>query len=73
MFQVARRLWSRLLSGYWFIPSTAIVITASAALALTELDHRLAENGQHLGFTGGPASARALLSTIADSMLTLTA
>ncbi len=73
MLQVARRLWSRLLSGYWFIPSTAIVITASAALALTELDHRLAENGQHLGFTGGPASARALLSTIADSMLTLTA
>lgn len=68
-----RRAWSRLASGYWFIP-TAIVAAASAvALGLLALDAHLESGGHQIGFTGGPESARALLSSIASSMLTLTA
>ncbi len=43
------------------------------AFGLLELDDRLVSDGRRLGFTGGPDSARAILSSIATSMMTLTA
>lgn len=68
-----RRTWSGLVSGYWFIPTAIIVATLVGALALLALDAQLESDGRQVGFTGGPDSARALLSSIASSMLTLTA
>jgi uncharacterized membrane protein len=60
-------------SSYWAIPAAIVASGSAGALALLEWDARLESGGRPLGFTGGPDSARALLSTIATSMLTLTA
>ena len=68
-----RRAWSRLVSGYWFIPGGIVVAASAVALGLLELDARLLADGRSIGFTGGAESARALLSSISSSMLTLTA
>ncbi|HEV2068651.1 MAG TPA: DUF2254 domain-containing protein [Acidimicrobiales bacterium] len=68
-----RRAWSRLVSGYWFIPGGIVVAASAVALGLMELDARLVADDRSIGFTGGAESARALLSSIASSMLTLTA
>ncbi|MBW3575875.1 MAG: DUF2254 domain-containing protein [Actinobacteria bacterium] len=68
-----RRAWSPLVSGYWFIPGGIVVAASAVALGLLELDARLVADSRNIGFTGGPESARALLSSIASSMLTLTA
>lgn len=68
-----RRAWSRLVSGYWFIPGGIVVTASAVALGFLELDTRLLADGRSIGFTGGAESARALLSSIASSMLTLTA
>ena len=68
-----RRAWSPLVSGYWFIPGGIVVAASAVALGLLELDEWLVADGRSIGFTGGAESARALLSSIASSMLTLTA
>jgi uncharacterized membrane protein len=68
-----RRLWSTLLSGYWFVPGVTVLTISGLALALLALDHDLVQSGSQVGFGGGPDSARALLSAIASSTLTLTA
>lgn len=68
-----RRAWSQLVSGYWFIPTGILLAASALAFALVELDTRLEARGRRLGFTGGPDSARELLSAIASSTLTLTA
>lgn len=68
-----RRVWSGLVAGYWFIPTAIVVATMIGTLALLALDAQLQSDGRRIGFTGGPDSARALLSSIASSMLTLTA
>lgn len=68
-----RRAWSGLISGYWFIPTAVVVAALVGALGLLSLDVQLESDGRQVGFTGGPDSARALLSSIASSMLTLTA
>ncbi len=73
LFGRLRRAWSRLVSGYWFIPGGVVVGASAVALGLLELDARLVADSRNIGFTGGPESARALLSSIASSMLTLTA
>lgn len=64
--------WSSLLSGYWFVPSSTVLLISGLALGLLAIDEQLAANNR-VGFTGGPDSARALLSSIASSTLTLTA
>ena len=49
-----------------------LVVVSGLAFALVEIDAHL-DPGRRVGFTGGPASARELLSAIASSTLTLTA
>ena len=68
-----RRLGARLLAGYWFLPTGTVVLAGGLAVALLELDEHLAGSGRRVGFSGGPDSARELLSSIASSTLTLTA
>ncbi len=69
----ARRLQSRLLSGYWFVPTSTVLVISGLAYGLLAVDRRIQSNGARVGFNGGPGSARELLSAIASSMMTLTA
>lgn len=68
-----RRRWTILLSGYWFLPAATVLLISGLALALLAVDRDLAGSQRQIGFAGGPDSARALLSAIASSTLTLTA
>ncbi|CAN5900451.1 DUF2254 domain-containing protein [soil metagenome] len=68
-----RRRWSILLSGYWFVPGVTVLLISGLARVLLAVDRDLAGSGRQIGFAGGPDSARALLSAIASSTLTLTA
>ena len=68
-----RRSWATLRSGYWFVPTLIVSFVSAVAFALVELDSRLNADDRRAGFTGGPGSAREVLSTIASSTLTLTA
>jgi uncharacterized membrane protein len=66
-------VWARVRDGYWLIPGACLVAAGVLALAMVRLDTSLQQRGSVLAFTGGPESARSLLSTISTSMLTLTA
>ena len=70
-------LRERLRSSLWFTPSLFIGGALLAALVLAAVDRELAEtpSGERLllMFSGGPEAARAVLETIAGSILTLTA
>jgi uncharacterized membrane protein len=66
-------VWARVRDGYWLIPAACLVAAGLLALAMVQLDTSLQQRGSVLAFTGGPESARSLLSTISTSMLTLTA
>ena len=68
-----KRLLSRLGDAYWPIPAVCVAASAALAFGLVHLDEGLQRGGLRFAFTGGPDSARSLLSTIASSMLTLTA
>ncbi len=50
-----------------------MLVAVALAVVLSQLDQELQRGGSEFAFTGGPDSARSLLSTIAASMLTLTA
>lgn len=73
MLAPIRRWWSGLVSGYWFLPTAILAVISALAFALVAVDVRLDGEGRRVGFTGGPASAREILSAIASSTLTLAA
>lgn len=64
--------WSRdrLSESLWFVPAVCMV-GAAAVLILVRLD-RLGGSPGLIGFTGGPDSARSILSTSGSSVLVLT-
>jgi uncharacterized membrane protein len=66
-------LWAKLREGYWAIPAACVVVGGALAISLVHLDHGLDREGLTVAFTGGPESARSLLSTIATAMFSLTA
>ncbi len=70
-------LWGDLRSGLWFVPGLMTVAAALLALALVELDRRLLADGEaasfYLAFGGGVQGARGVLTTIAGSLMTVTA
>lgn len=69
-------LRERLRSSLWFVPSLFIAVAVLAAIGLETLDRWLGRtlSGERilLVFSGGPDAARAVLETIASSILTLT-
>ena len=71
-----KHLGSRLTGNYWFIPSALMVFAVGLAFLMPWIDRQL---GGTVGtipswiFGGGPDGARALLSTIAGSMMTVAA
>lgn len=62
-------LRERLDASFWVIPMTLAGLSILAGLATLELDDAVDTS---LGFSGGPESARSVLSTIAASMITFT-
>ena len=67
-------LWIHLRASYWFIPSLMAIVAILTAIGLVHLDTRLGDSWlrdyQWL-YANQPAGARALLSTVAGSMITV--
>ena len=68
-----RLLGNKLRSNYWLLPALCLAGAVLLATVLVEVDEGLQRRGAAWAFAGGPDSARSLLSTIATSMMTLTA
>ena len=69
-----RALWERIRGTYWAVPSAMAAVSAVFSIVMVEVDRAL--TAQFLSelswvFTGGPEGARAVLSTIAASMITV--
>lgn len=66
--------WITVRSGYWFIPSVMSITALLAAVAAVRLDAQLGQSWLHNSewlYANQPAGARALLSTVAGSMITV--
>jgi uncharacterized membrane protein len=66
--------WFWLRASYWFVPALMAVLAVGLATLTLTLDRRLGSAGvRALSWTyaGGPEGARAVLSTIAGSMITV--
>jgi uncharacterized membrane protein len=60
-------------TGFWFVPSIMLALSAGLALTLLYVDERFdpgIRNSIAWAYSGGPEGARSLLSTIAGSMIT---
>jgi uncharacterized membrane protein len=69
-----RTKWDRLRSSYWFIPSVMATASIVLALASVRLDEHFRDDAlrpQGWIYSGGPEGARAVLSTIAGSIITV--
>ena len=64
-------LWRRVWEPFWVLPVTLTAASAVLAVALPALDRALSASVPWL-FQGGPDGARALLSTIATAMISVT-
>ena len=66
--------WGRLNSSFWFMPAVMAVIAVAFSFLLIEVDTLRAVDltkDPNAMFTFGPEGARAILSTIASSMITV--
>lgn len=71
-----RQIWEVLHSSYWFVPTVMAVIAGSLAFGLLTVDRAgYAGPIEKLGwiYTGGADGARSLLSTVAGSIVSITA
>ena len=60
-------------TGFWFLPMLMLAAAAGTALLMLHLDRNLdpgVKSAVDWAYSGGPAGARSLLSTIAGSMIT---
>lgn len=68
------RIWERLRTSYWFIPGLMAIGAAGLAAGAEAVDHRTPlDTIEALAwiYRGGPDGARAVLSTVAGSMITV--
>lgn len=69
------KIWDALHTSYWFVPTLMAISAVALAFFMLTLDQKLGSGlVKELGwiYTGGPDGARAVLSTIAGSMITVT-
>ena len=69
-----RALWERMRGTYWAVPSAMVAVSVAFSIVMIDVDRALtAQLLSELSwvFTGGPEGARAVLSTIAASMITV--
>lgn len=69
------KFWDSLRSSYWFVPSLMAVGAVLLSFGMIALDRRLGDTGivKRIGwiYSGSPEGARALLSMVAGSMITV--
>ncbi|KAM3100764.1 DUF2254 domain-containing protein [Phormidesmis sp. 146-12] len=65
------KLWDSLQSSYWFLPTLIAVLMAVLALILLYIDWIGKAPGFWWLYTGSPAGARSMLSTVAGAMATV--
>ena len=68
--------WEQLRTSFWFVPTLMVGAAVALAIATIALDEAIRfVIVQELGwiYTGGPEGARALLSTVASSVITVLA
>jgi uncharacterized membrane protein len=67
--------WNRLVNNYWFVPATMVALSIGLSVLLPLVDHILGDSAvvPDWIYGGGPDGARALLTTIAGSMITVAA
>ncbi|CAN5539084.1 DUF2254 domain-containing protein [soil metagenome] len=67
--------WDHLRGTFWFVPLLMVIGAVALSLMMLTLDKAAAERGLELSlawtFTRGPAGSRALLATVAGSMITI--
>jgi uncharacterized membrane protein len=68
--ETARLMLDALRTSFWFVPAAMLVASALLAFAASRLD-ALVETGRSLGWIDTADSARAILTTIAGSMITV--
>lgn len=74
MLSRLRHHWERLRAAYWFVPGLMSAGAVPLAFAVVAFDRRIADGGGELPdllYAAGPEGARALLSAIAASMITV--
>jgi uncharacterized membrane protein len=66
-------LWDKLQSSYWFVPSVMTSVAVALAFILLAADRRIDGDSSWLGWAygGGADGARALLSAVASSTITV--
>ncbi|MBH8552972.1 DUF2254 domain-containing protein [Nostocaceae cyanobacterium CENA357] len=67
------KLWDALHSSYWFLPGIIALGAIILAFAMITLDRQIGFDGLSWIYTGGPDGARAVLSVIAGSMVSVAA
>src|SRR5688572_17737489 len=69
-----RNRWDSMRASYWFIPSVMVIASIALSFITEDLDQRfkseVATSWPGM-FLGGPDGARAVLSTVAGSMITV--
>lgn len=73
-FKFISRIWDRLHSSFWFLPSVMAICAMATAIVLILLDSLEAARLGWINewtYAFGPESARAILSAIAGSMITV--
>lgn len=66
------RLRERISTSYFAIPALSVALAGVLAVLLVQVDESVNLSKSVVGFSGSSTSARALLSTIASSIITLT-
>lgn len=68
-----RYYWESLRTSYWFIPALLGIAAIGLSIITVAIDHAVREQGvwKDWTYTGGPEGARAVLATIAGSMITV--
>jgi uncharacterized membrane protein len=66
-----RHYWTLLRSTFWFLPGLMVVGAILLAVAALSVDSSSADSLPSWVYSGGPDGARALLSTVAGSMVTV--
>jgi uncharacterized membrane protein len=73
-FNFISRIWDRLHSSFWFLPSAMTIFAMATAILLMQLESLYASRLRWLNewtYAFDPESARAILSAIAGSMITV--
>ncbi len=66
-------LWESLRTSFWFLPALMTVLAVALSFLTVFIDRRIGSDANIFGFifSGGPESARLVLSTVASSMITV--